>query len=174
MNPSIRGYTGFNRAVIMRGMTVFLKGVIEPRLLAILREASDTLASYIDSGCIPVYLGHLHDSTGSAVYADGRVVYFRPTTRIASKDGKSGFGGVNHYEIRGTEFLERTVADAASAFPKGIWFVVFSTVPYAYLIDEKGSPAGRGQGFFKLTREQAVTQILAGLKPIANGVSTKS
>ena len=156
----------------MKGLTVHTKGVIQPQLIGVLKGASDALATYIDSGYIPEYLSHLHDSTGSAVYADGALVYFRPTTKRASKKGKSGFGGVNHYDIDGSEFLQRTVADAASTFAKGVWFVAFSTVPYAYYIDANGSPKGRGQGFFGKTHNEAVREILAGLRPIAESVST--
>lgn len=157
----------------MKGLTVHVRNVITPELVNVLKRVVDSLVNFIDSGYIPEYLSHLHDSTGSAVYADGALVYFRPTNKHASsKKGKSGFGGVNHYEIDGAEFLQRTVADASSTFAKGVWFVVFSTVPYAYYIDANGSPKGRGQGFFKKTYQDAVNEILAGLRPIAESVST--
>lgn len=157
----------------MKGLTVHVKNVVTPDLVNVLKRVCDSLVNFIDSGYIPEYLSHLHDSTGSAVYADGSLVYFRPTNKHASgKKGKSGFGGVNHYEIDGSEFLERTVADAASTFSKGVWFVVMSPVPYAYYIDANGSPKGRGQDFFKKTYEEAVQEILAGLRPIADSVST--
>lgn len=158
----------------MKGLTAHIKGVFQPQLIAVLKHASDTLATFIDSGYIPEYLSHLHDSTGSAVYADGALVYFRPTTKRASNKGKSGFGSVNHYDIDGSEFLQRTVADVASTFSKGVWFVVFSTVPYAYYIDMNGSPKGRGQGFFDKTHDEAVREIIAGLRPIAESVSTST
>lgn len=168
-----RGYTAYNKSVLMKGLTVHVKNVITPELVNVLKRVVDSLVNFIDSGYIPEYLSHLHDSTGSAVYADGALVYFRPTNKHASsKKGKSGFGGVNHYEIDGAEFLQRTVNDAASTFAKGVWFVVFSTVPYAYYIDANGSPLGRGQGFFKKTYEEAIKEILAGLRPIDPSVST--
>lgn len=174
MARSVRGYTGYNKSVLMKGLTVHAKRVIQPDLIAVLKRAADTVVTAIDSGYIPEYLGNLHDATGCAVYADGAVVYFRPTAKHASKKGKSGFGGVNHYEIDGSEFLQRTVADAASTFSKGVWFVVMSTVPYAYYINEFGSPKGRGKGFFTKTHEEALREILAGLRPIAESVSTST
>lgn len=168
-----RGYTAYNKSVLMKGLTVHVRNVITPELVNVLKHVVDSLVNFIDSGYIPEYLGHLHDSTGSAVYADGALVYFRPTNKHASsKKGKSGVGRVNHYEIDGAEFLQRTVADASSTFAKGVWFVVFSTVPYAYYIDANGSPLGRGKGFFKKTYQDAVNEILAGLRPIAESVST--
>ena len=170
---SRRGYTAYNKSVLMKGLTVHVKNVITPDLVNVLKRVVDSLVNFIDSGYIPEYLSHLHDSTGSAVYADGALVYFRPTNKHASgKKGKSGFGGVNHYEIDGNEFLTRTIAEASTTFAKGVWFVVFSTVPYAYYIDANGSPLGRGQGFFKKTYGDAVNEILAGLRPIAESVTT--
>lgn len=158
----------------MKGLTVHAKNVIAPEAIRVLKGVADKLVTAIDSGYIPEYLGNLHDSTGCAVYQDGMLVYFRPTAKHAAKKGKSGFGGVNHYDIEGSEFLQRTVADAATTFSKGIWFVVFSAVPYAYYINEFGSPKGRGQGFFKKTYEDAVNEILAGLRPMADSVSTST
>lgn len=169
---SRRGYTAYNKSVLMKGLTVHVKNVVTPDLVNVLKRVCDILVTYIDGGYIPEYLSHLHDSTGSAVYADGALVYFRPTNKHASgKKGKSGFGGVNHYEIDGSEFLQRTVADASSTFAKDVWFVVMSTVPHAYYIDANGSPKGRGQGFFKQTYEEAVQEILAGLRPIVESVT---
>lgn len=172
MAQSVRGYQGYNKEVLMRGLTVHVKNVIAPELLAMLKRVADGIVTAIDSGYIPEYTGNLHDATGCAVYQDGTLAYFRPTARHASKKWRSGFGGVNHYEIDGEEFLQRTINDATSTFAKGLWFVLFSTVPYAYYIDANGSPKGRGQGFFKQTHDDAVREILAGLRPIASDVST--
>ena len=170
---SRRGYTAYNKSVLMKGLTVHVKNVITPDLVNVLKRVVDSLVNFIDSGYIPEYLSHLHDSTGSAVYADGALVYFRPTNKHASgKKGKSGFGGVNHYEIDGAEFLQRTINDASSTFAKGVWFVVMATVPYAYHINANGSPKGRGKDFFKSTYEEAIKEILAGLRPIDPSVST--
>ena len=169
---SRRGYTAYNKSVLMKGLTVHVRNVIMPELVAVLKRVCDDLVTAIDSGYIPEYTANLHDSTGAAVYADGAVVYFRPTSKHATKRAKSGFGGVNHYDIDGSEFLQRTVAEASSTFAKGVWFVVFSTVPYAYYIDANGSPKGRGKDFFKKTYGDAVKEILAGLRPIAESVTT--
>lgn len=170
-NPSISGYQGYNKSVLMKGLTVHVKKVIAPDLLNVLKRVADSIVTAIDSGYIPEYTGNLHDATGVAVYNDGTLAYFRPTAKHATKKAKSGFGGVNHYGIDGSEFLQRTVSDAASTFSKGMWFVVMSTVPYAYYIDANGSPIGRGQGFFKKTHEDALKEVLAGLRPIAESVT---
>lgn len=172
MARSVRGYQGFNKSVLMKGLTVHAKNVIMPELTAMLKRVADGVVTAIDSGYIPEYTGNLHDATGCAVYQDGALAYFRPTAKHATKKGKSGIGGVNHYDIDGSEFLQRTIAEASSTFAKGVWFVLFSTVPYAYYIDRNGSPKGRGKGFFKQTYDSAIREILAGLRPIASDVST--
>lgn len=169
---SRRGYTAYNKSVLMKGLTVHVKNVITPDLVNVLKRVAQQIVTAIDTGnYIPEYTSNLHDATGVAVYADGAVVSFLPTKK-ATKKAKTGFGGVNHYGIDGNEFLTRTIAEASTTFAKGVWFVVFSTVPYAYYIDANGSPLGRGQGFFKKTYGDAVNEILAGLRPIAESVST--
>ena len=75
---------------------------------------------------------------------------------------------MNHYGIDGSAFLQQAISEASTRFAKGVWFVVFSAVPYAYHIDAHGSPLGRGQDFFKTIRGTAVNDILAGLRAIPN------
>lgn len=155
----------------MKGLTVYVKDVIKPEMQRALIQVANKIVAAIDSGDrIPEYTSNLHDSTGVAVYADGAVISFIPTKK-ATKKSKSGLGGVNHYNIDGREFLVNTINEAKSTFAKGIWFVVFSTVPYAYHIDTVGSPIGRGKGFFKKTYQEALTEVLAGLAPITGSVS---
>lgn len=163
---SVSGYRGFNKKALMQGLTMHVKNIEKPQLLAALKNIANGVVSAIDGGYIPEYTGNLHDATGCAVYADGKLAYFQPTAKHATKMGKSGFGGVNHYRIDGSEFLQRTVQDASSSFSTGIWFVLFSAVPYAYYINAEGSPIGRGQNFFNTTIDNAVKQILAALRPV--------
>lgn len=176
-NPSVRGYQKQNLTALMNGIKMHVKGVLQPQLVAVLRKRADELVAALDSGTydIPVYLGHLHDATGCAVYADGSLNYFRPTAKKATgKLGKSGFDGVNHYDIDGAAFLQQAVSEAGGRFGSGVWFVVFSAVPYAYHINAKGSPLGKGQSFFDHIVNTSVNEILAGLRPIAESVTTSS
>lgn len=146
---------------------MFIKNVAQPKLVEVLSQKADEIVRLIDSGLIPEYTANLHDATGCAVYADGVISAFIPTKR-AQKLGKSGFDGVNHYGIDGSAFLQQAISEASTRFAKGVWFVVFSAVPYAYHIDAHGSPKGRGQDFFKAIRRTAVNDILAGLRAIPN------
>lgn len=166
-NTSVRGYQSQNLKVLKEGMKMFVKNVAQPQLVSILRQKAQEVVQLIDSGLIPEYTANLHDATGCAVYADGAISAFIPTKR-AQKQGKSGFDGVNHYGIDGSAFLQQAISEASTKFAKGMWFVVFSAVPYAYHIDSHGSPLGRGQDFFKTIRGTAVNDILAGLRAIPN------
>lgn len=170
-NPSVRGYQSQNLNVLKEGMKMFVKNVAQPQLVSILRQKAQEVVQLIDSGLIPEYTANLHDATGCAVYADGAISVFIPTKR-AQKLGKSGFDGVNHYGIDGSVFLQQAISEASTRFAKGVWFVVFSAVPYAYHIDAHGSPLGRGQDFFKTIRGTAVNDILAGLRTIPNAEVT--
>lgn len=164
-NQSVRGYQSQNLNVLKERMKMFVKNVAQPQLVSILRQKAQEVVQLIDSGLIPEYTANLHDATGCAVYADGAISAFIPTKR-AQKQGKSGFDGVNHYGIDGSAFLQQAISEASTKFAKGVWFVVFSAVPYAYHIDAHGSPLGRGQDFFKTIRRTAVNDILAGLRAI--------
>lgn len=166
-NRSVRGYQSQNLNVLKEGMKMFVKNVAQPQLVSVLRQKAQEVVQLIDSGQIPEYTANLHDATGCAVYADGAISAFIPTKR-AQKQGKSGFDGVNHYGIDGSAFLQQAISEASTRFAKGVWFVVFSAVPYAYHIDAHGSPLGRGQDFFKTIRGTAVNDILAGLRAIPN------
>jgi hypothetical protein len=172
-NPSVRGYQSQNLNVLKEGMKMFVKNVAQPQLVSVLRQKAQEVVQLIDSGLIPEYTANLHDATGCAVYADGAISAFIPTKR-AQKQGKSGFDGVNHYGIEGSVFLQQAISEASTRFAKGVWFVVFSAVPYAYHIDAHGSPKGRGQDFFKTIRGTAVNDILAGLRAIPNVEVTAS
>lgn len=170
-NPSVRGYQRQNLKVLKEGMKVFVKNVAQPQLVSVLRQKAQEVVQLIDSGLIPEYTANLHDATGCVVYADGAISAFIPTKR-AQKQGKSGFDGVNHYGIDGSAFLQLAISEASTRFAKGVWFVVFSAVPYAYHIDAHGSPLRRGQDFFKTIRGTAVNDILAGLRVIPNAEVT--
>lgn len=171
---TLRGYQSYNKSVLMRGMTVHARNVIMPELLAMLKRVAQDIVDAVDSDSyIPEYTSNLHDATGVAIYNDGKVESFLPTKR-ATKKSHSGFDGLAHYGIDGSEWLQNTIAEAATTFASGLWFVVISAVPYAYRIDESGSPKGRGMGFFKKTHEDALREILAGLTPIAADVSTST
>lgn len=166
-----RDYQSWNKKVLLNGLKVYAKDVVTPKLLEILTQVAQRIVEAIDNGTfeIPIYTGNLKDSTGVAIYEDGKITSFIPT-KTATKMQNRGFGD-NSYNIDGTEWLRNTINDAATKFPTGIWFVVMSTVPYAYQITTVGSPLGRGIGFFDRTVTEALNEILAGLRPIAEDIA---
>lgn len=168
-NPSVRGYQKQNLDKLMQGCKMFIKNVAQPKLVEVLSQKADKIVELIDSGLIPEYTANLHDATGVAVYVDGTIKRFVPTAR-AQKATSSGYDGINHYGIWGSDFLEMAIYEASTRFSKGVWFVIFSAVPYAYRIDMQGSPKEeeRGRNFFSTIRDAAINDIIAGLKPIGD------
>ena len=188
--PSVRGYQRQNLSVLLKGMQMHVKGVIQPQLIAVLTAKAQQVVSAIDNGFskdsddYPQWTANLHDATGVAVYADGVMHRFIPTKR-ATELQRSGFDGVNHRGIDGNAFLQQAITEASSRFAKGIWFVIFSAVPYAYHINVSGSLinkgrteggstiyGSRGKGFFDKLTQLSVDEILAGLRPIAGSVTS--
>lgn len=171
---TVRGYQAQNLKALINGLRLQVNGILKPQLLKILYKKAEEIVSYIDNGAdIPEYLSHLHDATGVGVYADGKVRKFIPTKK-ATKLGKSGFDGINHYGIDGNKFLIKSISDAKVKFGNGIWFVLFSAVPYAYHIDAFGSPLERGKDFFKELSEKSVNEIISGLVKVTTDIKKGS
>lgn len=171
----VYGYQKQNLQALVKGLEMHINGVVKPELCKVLYNKAQELVDFIDNGAeIPEYLSHLHDATGVGVYVDGKVRKFIPTKR-AKKLGKSGFDGVNNYGIDGNKFLIKSISDAKIKFGNGIWFVLFSAVPYAFYIDAEGSPIGRGQNFFKNLSKKSVNEILSGLVKLSpNSIKLRS
>lgn len=166
-NLSTSGYMQQNLNRLIKGVKMHVKDVITPSLTRELTSVAQQIVGYIDNGAnIPEHLGHLHDATGIGVYVNGTMQAFIPTKHAGDKLGKSGYDGINHYGINGQEFLQQAIAEASTRFASGIWFVLFSAVPYAFYVDAYGSPIGRGLGFFKNIKNLSVSSILAGLRAI--------
>lgn len=107
-----------------------------------LSKAAIRLVSFIESsGAIPFDTGNLQDSTGVGVYVGGRLKKYVPVksaTKPKSGDysklkGHSGSKGV---DIWGTDRLSEAIDMASTDYASGVWLVVFSTMPYAYKVDE--------------------------------------
>lgn len=170
-NSSVNGYQKQNLNRLMSGIRVYVKNTLQPDLVRVLTSKAQSVVSAIDSGSmIPEYTSNLHDATGIGVYVNGQIMSFLPTKK-AQKMTTSGFDGVNHYGINGSEFLKQAISEASGKFAKGIWFVIFSATPYAYHINAHGSPRGRGKDFFKQVTDLTLNEILSGLGPM-NATST--
>ena len=171
-------FTAQNSSVFHSGTKNHIEHVVKPKLEAMLRKLAQDTVSYIDGAFFPippyakeeggndkfpVWEGQLRDATGCAVYIDGRVSSFIPTSkgRYLQHDEESGI-----VDIVGSVFLKNAINLASSRFTKGLWIVIFSATPYAFRIDAGGSSAGRGKGYFETIKNVTVQRVIEGLKPI--------
>jgi hypothetical protein len=166
-------YTAHNAQVFKVGLKNFTEAQVKPMIVAALIQVAQILVGVIDGNFVmpkgttqfPVDTANLHDATGVGVYSDGRVQHFIPTKR-AVKQQRSGIGSPSR-GIDGNALLQSAISAGATQFAKGIWIVLFSTVPYAYHINTNGSKIGRGAGFFEALKQNLLNDVIANLKPIA-------
>lgn len=169
-------FTSQNSSVFHAGTKNYIEHVVRPKLEAMLRKLAQDTVSYIDGAFspippyapggnedFPVWEGQLRDATGCAVYIDGRISSFIPTSKARYKqhDEESGIT-----DIVGSEFLKNAIDLASSRFTKGLWIVIFSAVPYAFRVNAVGSPKDRGRGYFETIKDVTVRRVIEGLKPI--------
>lgn len=167
------GYSAHNAQVFKVGLKNYTEAQAKPMIVAMLTQVAQILVGVIDGSFampggttqFPIDTNNLHDATGVGVYSDGRVQYFIPTKR-AVKHQRSGKGSPSR-GIDGNALLQSAIAAGATQFSKGIWIVLFSTVPYAYYINTTGSKIGRGVGFFETLKQKLLDDVIANLKPIA-------
>lgn len=160
--PRTRGYRSWiahNKEVLKNGITLHIKKEVEPELVGYLTNVAQQIVSAIDGGAysIPIYTGNLKDATGVGIYVNGAMKAFMPTKTAVTKQAMKG-----RPYIFGSEFLAESLREASSTFASGIWFVIFSAVPYASKINTEGSPKGRGKGYW----ETIVNDVIANLRPI--------
>lgn len=163
-------YSAHNAQVFKIGLKDYSDRVIKVKLEAMLRSVAEKIVAYIDGGFVPpsgtmqfpVDTGNLHDATGVGVYIDGRLSSYIPTAIAVEQQTNQGEIGIG-----GSINLQLALQAAISQFSKGIWIVLFSTVPYAYKINTQGSSRGRGVGFFDGLGEMLFQNVVTGLQPIS-------
>lgn len=161
-------YTAHNSKVFKVGLNDYAERVIKAKIVAMLKSVAQTLVDIIDGSFVmpdgneqfPVFTANLHDATGVGVYSDGAVQYFIPTKRATDAQHDSSYNF-----FYGSDLLRQAISNGATQFAKGIWIVLFSTVPYAYEINEYGSSKGRGAGFFESLKNTLLKDVLSNLKP---------
>lgn len=166
-------YAHANDVVLRVGLETYMRDVVRPQILAMLKTVAQRMVQYIDNGFVmpngtaqfPVDTANLHDATGVGVFDDGKMTTYIPTKR-ATKKARTGLGSPKT-GIDGTTLLQTALSDAASIYSRGMWIVVFSTVPYAYYIETMGSKIGRGAGYFRNIEDTLFNEVLTGLAPIA-------
>ena len=161
-------HASHNNAVFRKGSTDFTNQVIKVKLVTMLKSVAQSIVDVIDGNFVmpqgteqfPVFTANLHDATGVGVYVDGQIQYFAPTKRAVEQQMDTSYNF-----FFGSELLQQAITNAATKFSKGVWIVLFSTVPYAYSINEYGSSLGRGAGFFESLKQTLLNDVLANLKP---------
>ena len=162
-------YTAHNSKVLGNGVKQYTERVIKAKLVAMLKTVAQAIVGIIDgnftmpdgSEQFPVYTANLHDATGVGVYSDGAVQYFIPTKRATDAQHDSSYNF-----FYGSDLLRQAISNGATQFAKGIWIVLFSTVPYAYKINTQGSKIGRGVNFFETLKQTLLSDVISGLQPI--------
>lgn len=161
-------WVGKNAGAFRNTLAVFVKAQRQ-QFLEILFRAAQNFVGAVNNGTlsIPVYTGNLKDSTGVAIYDNGVLQQYLPTKTATKKQNMGGgFIGVKWSQIDGRDFLVKSIAEGATTFIDGIWFVVYAAVPYAYKINTEGSPKGRGRGFFNDATRFAENEIFTHLRPM--------
>jgi hypothetical protein len=139
---------------------------IQSGIRNVIQRLAEQMQQYISEttfnqgdGNMPFYTGNLSDSTGLGVYIDGVLTAYVPPKR-AKVPQSSGFNYTNIYDIQGYEELQSSLNDASKDYAKGLWVVLFSTTPYAFKIDERGSKYWDA-GFFSegLVKEQLLPKF---------------
>lgn len=109
----------------------------------------------------PVWTGQMHDSTGVGVYDNGILRGYYPNTiGIVSQTNGDKDG------IVGIKYLQKALEKGQTTFNKGIWIVLFSTVPYAEKINKIGSTRHRGIGFFDNLSDFLKAEVYSKIEPI--------
>jgi hypothetical protein len=161
-----------NLDVLKAALTQHIRGVLEPDLIRILEGIAQDMVDFVDNNFVmpdgsmdfPVDSGNMRDATGVAIYANGTLAAYMPT-KVATQKQRTNIGGQNERDIDGHEYLMRTIQDSQTEFTTGIWIVLICAVPYAYHVDDSGSPLGRGQGFFQKTKDEMLQEIFSKITP---------
>lgn len=181
LNGYINHPSGFmerNKTVITVGCKNFIEKTAKPRLIRMLTQIAQGMVDLIDGAFtpvppyhrdpesgnadFPVWHGQLRDATGVAIYDNGRVLKFLPTKKADEHPQSDRKRGISH--IVGREWLERAISEASGMCSKGLWIVLFSSVPYAADVNRIGSPAGRGAMYFDRLSDRQLADILFNLE----------
>lgn len=134
---------------------VFQKAIVEHRAKleiklqkmfdALAHDIVDFIEGFGSMDGMPYFTANLADGTGVGVYLDGRLMAYMPTQNATEPQD---YNGVEN--IWGHDYLYDALFAAETDYPKGIWCVLFSTVPYAWEIDRDGTNH-TDAGFFSET-----------------------
>lgn len=153
-----KSWVGHNNKVFKKAITEH-RAKLEMKLISVFDDLAKEIADYIEAfeeiEGMPYYTANLADSTGVGVYFDGSLAVYTPTQKATEPQEYMG-----NESIWGTEYLYDALVAGQTDFNKGIWVVLFSSVPYAIKVDDFGTTHRDGStstpaGYFsdRLTNE---------------------
>lgn len=143
-----KSWVGHNNKVFQKAIAEH-RTKLEVKLQKMCRELADEVRLFIEAfgemDHMPYYTANLADGTGVGVYLNGQLMAYVPTQNATEPQEYEGIEN-----IWGIEYLVDALMAAETDYPKGIWCVLFSTVPYAIEIDREGTDH-TDEGFFSET-----------------------
>ena len=119
------------------------RNALEKRMANVFHELAEAVKAYIEdweASPVPVDTGNLLDSTGVGVYLNGMLKEYTP---IPTADVPQSYMGE---EVWGKDYLQDALTYASmEEFSSGIWVVLFSSVPYAFKVNEWGTETEDGK-----------------------------
>ena len=132
-----KSWVGHNNKVFKKAIAEH-RAKLEKSLISVFDWLANEIVDYIEAfgeiGGMPYYTANLADSTGVGLYLDGTLVVYMPTQKATEPQDYRGVGG-----IWGTEYLYDALVAGQTNFNKGVWAVLFSSVPYAIKVDDFGT-----------------------------------
>lgn len=136
-----KGWVKHNDDVFKKGLAEY-RISLEKRLTNVFYALAESVKMYIeDSGNLPFFTGNLADGTGVGVYQNGVLKAFAPMQKASMPQM------YRNQFVWGTPLLQRALGEGTNRFSKGIWVVLYSSVPYAVKVDSQGTKNHAG-GYF--------------------------
>ena len=138
-----------------------LQSKVQQMFGALAREIVEYIEAFGEIEGMPYFTANLADGTGVGVYLNGQLMAYMPAPNATEPQE---FRGIEN--IWGTEYLFDALDAGSTTYNKGVWVVLFSTVPYAVLVDDFGTTRNDGSistpaGYFS---EKLKTEMLNTFK----------
>lgn len=130
-----KAWVAHNKEVFKAGIEKH-KQLLEAKMRKVFEALAVDVVDYIETFSdiegMPFFTGNLADSTGVGVYMNGQLMAYMPARKATEPQDYLGITN-----IWGSECLFDALTAAESQYSKGLWVVLFSTVPYAVMVDEE-------------------------------------
>lgn len=126
-----------NTKIFNRAIDEFIAKKKEQIVQVLMQVALETVLYIEGANVIPVQTGNLADSTGLGIYVDGFLHRYVPIQKARVPRNNIYGANAENRPYWGFEELETALTLAVTQFSQGIWLCLFSTMPYAMVIDDK-------------------------------------